>query len=122
MSRLLRLLIVDDDARTRAALAAFLATQEDMVVIAEAADGQQAIKSVRNQVPDVILLDVRMPVMGGIEAAQMLKARWPQLKIIFLTMYPDSRVLVHAIGVNAFILKGGSTDDLVSTIRLVGAP
>ncbi len=122
MSRLLRLLIVDDDARTRAALAAFLATQEDMVVIAEAADGQQAIKSVRNQIPDVILLDVRMPVMGGIEAAQMLKARWPQLKIIFLTMYPDSRVLVHAIGVNAFILKGGSTDDLVSTIRLVGAP
>ncbi len=116
----LRLLIVDDDARTRRALTAFLGTREGMTVIAEASDGQEAIEAIQAQVPDMVLLDVRMPVMGGLEAAQMIRRNWPEVKVIILTMYPDSRVQVHAIGVDAFMLKGGSVDDLVDTIRSVG--
>jgi DNA-binding NarL/FixJ family response regulator len=122
MPETLRLLIVDDDARTRHALAACLATREGMTVSAQAANGEEAIESIEAQPPDVVLLDVRMPVMGGIEAAQMIRKRWPQVKVIILTMYPDARFQVHAIGVDAFVLKGGSLEDLVDTIRSVGAP
>ncbi len=118
----LRLLIVDDDARTRRALAAFLGTRDGMTVIAEASDGKEAIRSIRAQPPDVVLLDVRMPVMGGIEAARLIRRGWPKVKVIILTMYEDSRVQVHAIGVDAFMLKGGSVEDLVETIRSVAAP
>ncbi len=117
--KMLRLVVVDDDARTRGAMAAYLATRKGITVIAEAADGQEAINLIPVQVPDVILMDVRMPRLDGLHAARILKDRWPRTKVIILSMYPSYRADAEEIGADAFLVKGGTTEDLVSTIRAV---
>ncbi len=119
VGKTVRLLVVDDDPRTRKAMAAYLGTRQGIKVIGEAADGQEAIEAMPVQVPDVILMDVRMPRMGGMHAARILKDHWPRTKVILLTMYPSYRDEAEQVGADAFLVKGGAVEDLVITIRTV---
>ncbi len=102
-------------------MAAYLATREGIRVIGEASNGQEAIDVMPVQVPDVVLMDVRMPRMGGLHAARILKDRWPRTKVIILTMYSSYREQAEEVGADAFMVKGGSIEDLVTTIRSITA-
>ena len=115
------MLIVDDDPRTRDALAAYLSALDGIGVIQQASNGWEAIDTIQTQATDIVLMDIRMPRMDGMQAARILKAIWPQTKVIIHTMFPEYRTEALDMGADAFLVKGCSLEDLVSTIRSVAA-
>ena len=112
----IRVLIADDRLSSRNGLKALLATQPGIEIIGEAADGQEAVQLVEQCRPDVVLMDVRMPVTDGLEATRIIKDRWPEVKIIVLTMYPSHQAEALAAGADAFLVKGCSAEDLLEAI------
>ncbi len=110
-------MIADDQAQTRRGLKALLASiGPEIEVVGEAADGQEAVQQAEHTRPDVVLMDARMPVMDGLKATRWIKARAPDIKVIFLTMHmlhPDEAL---AAGADAFLVKGCSAEELVKTI------
>ena len=111
-----RVLIADDRGRCRRALRAFLNTSAGVEIVAEAADGQEAIELVEQHSPDVMLMDVRMPVMDGIKATQCIKAKWPAVKVVIVSMYPSYELDALTAGADAFISKGASPQCLLTTL------
>jgi DNA-binding NarL/FixJ family response regulator len=111
-----RILIADDHPRSRNGLQALLATSPEVTVVGEAADGQEVIRLVEETRPDVVLMDIQMPVMDGLEATQQIKSRWPEVKVIALTMYGGTRGKALAAGVDAFLIKGCSAEELLGVI------
>jgi len=111
-----RILIADDHPRSRNGLRALLATSPEVMVVGEAADGQEAIRLVEETQPDVVLMDIQMPVMDGLQATQQIKSRWPEVKVIALTMYGGTRAKALAAGVDAFLIKGCSAEELLGVI------
>ncbi|MCW5852050.1 MAG: response regulator transcription factor [Anaerolineae bacterium] len=116
MERCIRVLIVDDLERPREGLRALLATYPQIEVIGEAADGLAAARLVETGHPDVVLMDVRMLGMDGIEATQQIKNRWPAVRVITLTIYGERRADALAAGSDAFLLKGCPSDELLTAI------
>jgi DNA-binding NarL/FixJ family response regulator len=116
MSRI-RALIVDDRPRSRQGLRALLVTWSEIEVVGEASNGAEALQLVERLRPDVVLMDARMPVMDGLEATRRIRCRWPQINVIVLTMYPDYRQRALAAGACTFLVKGGSSADLLAAIR-----
>jgi two-component system NarL family response regulator len=116
MKKPIRVLIADDHPRSRHGLRALLATTSTVKVIGEAADGQEAVRLVETYQPDVVLMDAQMPVMDGLEASRQIKDRWPQIKVIILTMYNGRRTEAAAAGVDAFLAKGCPVENLWSTL------
>jgi DNA-binding NarL/FixJ family response regulator len=129
MTQHIRLLIADDAARSRDGLRALLDTlrlmrwsdagpqyPREVEVVAEAADGREAVRMVEQFRPDVVLMDARMPVMDGLEATQLIKDRWPEVKVVVLTMYPAYRAEALAAGADAFLVKGCPPDRLLEAI------
>ncbi|MGE5462056.1 MAG: response regulator transcription factor [Syntrophothermus sp.] len=114
-----RILIVDDNAHVRKALSAFLSTLSWLKVVCEAADGEEAIEKVESQAPDVILMDIQMPAVSGLEATRVIKKRWPGIKIIILTLYPDYLDQAQQAGADAFLVKGCSMEEISATICLL---
>ena len=112
----LQILIADDRARSRAGLRALLTTWPQVGEITEAVDGQEAVEKVAQCPPDVVLMDVRMPGMDGLEAARLIKDQWPQVRIIMLTMYPIHRTEAFAAGADAFLIKGGPAERLMEAV------
>lgn len=114
----LRVLIVDDMANVRQELHTLLSLSGDIEIVGEAANGLEAIQQVGNLEPDVILLDLEMPVMNGYQAASQLKARFPASRIIALSVHSCEEALQHAFqsGVDAFIVKGTPLDSLIQAI------
>jgi two-component system NarL family response regulator len=117
----IRLLVVDDHPVVRGGLVALLATVEDMRVVAEASDGREAFTQYSVHQPDVTLMDLRLKETGGVEAIQLIRAEWPQARIIVLTTFDGDEDIYRAIqaGAKAYLLKGMSVDELISTIRTV---
>lgn len=112
----IRLLIADDNAATRAATIALLETSTFRADIWEAADGEEAVQLAENIQPDVVLMDVQMPKLDGIQATKRIKQCWPAIKVIVLTMYVTYRAAAIAAGADAFLLKGGSADGLITAV------
>jgi DNA-binding NarL/FixJ family response regulator len=111
-----RILIVDDSTHVRKALAAFLSTLTWLKDVDEASDGEDALKMLESLAPDMILMDVKMPALSGLDATRMIKKRWPGIKIIILTLYPDYEVQAQQAGADAFLIKGCSMEEISSTI------
>jgi DNA-binding NarL/FixJ family response regulator len=119
----IRVLLADDDALLRAGLAVVIGTASDLVLVAEAADGLQAVELARQHVPDVILMDVRMPGIDGIEATRRLAVAQPQTKILILTTFQHDEYVWGALraGASGFLLKRASPERLLDAIRTVAA-
>ncbi len=117
----IRLLIVDDHLVVRAGLAAVLKFDNRFQVTAEAGNGSEAVEVHRQLLPDITLLDVRMPVMDGIEAARHIRANAPAARILMLTTYDTEEDIRRAIdaGASGYLLKNSSQDDLVAALLTV---
>ena len=117
----IRLLVVDDHPVVRGGLVALLGTVEGMTVVAEASDGREAFEQYSLHQPDVTLMDLRLPNVGGVEAIHLIRSEWPQARIIVLTTFDGDEDIYRAIqaGAKAYLLKGMSVEELISTIRSV---
>lgn len=112
-----KIMIVEDNQRARRALKALISQQADIKVIAEASNGQEAIQNIEIQIPDIVLMDVRMPVMDGLETTRAVKQNWPRVKVIILTMYSEYQLDALSAGADAFLVKGCSTEMMMSSIQ-----
>jgi DNA-binding NarL/FixJ family response regulator len=117
----IRVLIVDDHPTFRMGLAALINSQSDMEVQAEADTGEEAIALHRREPADVVLMDLRLPGIGGVEATLTLLHRQPDAKIVVLTTYDTDEDIYRAIqsGAKSYLLKDMSTDEIIGTIRSV---
>jgi two-component system response regulator NreC len=117
----IRILLADDHTLMRAGIGALLEKQNDMTVIGEAAEGGEALQKVAELRPDVVLMDIAMPGMDGMEATKCIKSRYPAVKILALTMLEDERYFFQIVqaGASGFILKGALPDELLSAVRSV---
>lgn len=116
-------LIADDHALFREGLGTLLAHQEDIQVVGEAADGLQAISMVEALQPDILLLDVRMPELGGIEALPKIRKKSPRTKVLMISGFPENEFMVEALqrGAKGCVSKSASCNELVKAIRVTYA-
>jgi two-component system response regulator NreC len=117
----IRVLIADDHALVREGIAAFLRLCDDIEVVGEASDGIEAIERVHKIRPDIVLMDIGMPKLGGLEATVELRKTDPNIKIIVLTQYDDREYISRFLkaGVSGYILKKAVGSDLVNAIQAV---
>ncbi len=114
-------MVVDDHPMVRKGLASFLLSNPGLRLAGEASNGKEAFAMCQEKPPDVILMDLVMPVLDGFSASEKIRELYPHVKIIALTSYPDSRYLQRAmsLGLDGFILKDISSEDLSNAIRSV---
>ncbi|MBV2154475.1 response regulator transcription factor [Kitasatospora sp. SUK 42] len=119
----IRVVVADDQELVRAGFGMILDAQPDIEVVAEARDGAEAVEAVREHGPDVLLLDVRMPVMDGLEAARRVCAEFPSTKVIMLTTFDIDDYVFDALyaGASGFLLKDVRRDDLAHGVRMVAS-
>ena len=117
----IRILLAEDHALVRAGIRSLLERQPDMEVVGEAADGKEAIEKARELRPKVIVMDIAMPGTTGLEATRHIKAKFPDVRILTLTMLEDERYFFQSIkaGASGFILKGALPDELLVAVRTV---
>ena len=115
----IKVLIVDDQADLAMEIGVILATDEGLEVIGYATDGVDALKKMQNNVPDVVLLDIRMPNMNGVVATSHIKADYPDTKVLILTTFDDSDYILNAInnGASGYLLKDIGGDTLIRAIK-----
>jgi DNA-binding NarL/FixJ family response regulator len=115
------ILTVDDHPLIRDGLAAVIAREPDMRVVAEAGDGEQALEQYRAHQPSVVLMDLRMPVMDGVEAIQAIRGEFPTARIIALTTYEGDEDIYQALaaGASGYLLKDMLRTELIEVIRKV---
>lgn len=116
MAQSRRVLITDDSARTREGLRALLATWPQITVVGEATNGQDALHLVAEVQPDIVLMDLQMPILDGVQATRLIKQRWPTIMVIALTMYPTEQNAALTAGADAFVIKGSSPDRLLAIL------
>ncbi|MFF9814329.1 response regulator [Streptomyces sp. NPDC014006] len=118
-----RVLIADDQQMVRQGFTVLLDTQPDIEVIGQAVDGRDAVAKVAELAPDVVLMDIRMPEMDGIEATRRIKAATPEVKVLVLTTFDLDEYVYDALrsGAAGFLLKDASADQLAEAVRVVAA-
>ena len=104
----INIILVDDLVSTRRALKALLEFEPRIVIIGEANNGTEAIRLVGEKQPDLVLMDVRMPVLDGLKATQQIKSTWADVKIVVYTMYPGYQAEAYQAGADYFLIKGCS--------------
>jgi DNA-binding NarL/FixJ family response regulator len=114
-------LIADDHGIVREGLRRLLESEPDIRVCAEASDGSEALELVDKHQPDVVILDITMPRLGGLETLQRLRAKLPEVKVILLSMHGDPTFIQSAIalGVDGYILKDGLAGEVIAAVRAV---
>ena len=118
-----RVVLVDDEAMVRVGLRMVLTAEADIEVVGEAADGGSAVEVVEATEPDVVLMDVRMPDVDGIEGARRVLARYPGVKVVVLTTFDEDEYVEAALraGVSGFLLKVAPPERLIDAVRTVAA-
>ena len=113
--------VADDHAVVREGLASLLAAQPDVRVVGTAAEGRDAVLRVMKLQPEVVILDIAMPQMNGIEAAREIRERAPQSRVVILSMYSSTEHVFHALeaGARAYVLKESAANEIVAAVRAV---
>jgi len=121
IDRKIRLLLVDDQIIIRQGLRSLLETKPDLEVVGEAENGQQAITQIEILQPDVVLMDVRMPIMDGVAATRQICQNFNQTKVLVLTTFDDDEYVLQAmqLGARGYLLKDTHSDDLAAAIRAI---
>jgi len=119
----LRIVLADDHAVVRAGLELLINAQVDMEVVGQAADGREAVRQARECQPDVIVMDVSMPALGGVDATAQITRECPQVHVLTLTRHDDQGYLRHQLraGAAGYVLKKTAADELINAIRIVAA-
>ena len=117
----IRVLLVDDQSLVRSGFRMILGTRKDIVVVGEAEDGDQVLAAVGARVPDVVLMDVRMPRIDGIAATHELVRRYPQVRVLILTTFDLDEYVVEALrsGASGFLLKDSTAPELIAGVKAV---
>lgn len=117
---MIRILLADDHPIVREGLRAVLETQSDFEVIAEAASGDEALRIALTTSPDILLLDLEMPVMDGVEAIRRLRQQRPDARVIVFTAFDNDERIIHAVqaGANGYLLKGAPREEIFRAIRV----
>jgi len=117
--RKIRVLLVDDHTVVRQGLRMVMSLEQDLEVVAEAANGREAVDMVRQSGPEVVLMDLLMPVMNGVEAIRTIKAEWPEIEVVALTSVLEDRMVIDAVeaGAAGYLLKETGPDELFEAIR-----
>lgn len=121
--RALRVVVVDDHRIVREGLVSLLGALEGIEVVGEAADGREALHVVEDVLPDVVVMDIQMPGLDGIEATRFVTGRHPQVRVVMLTMTEDDETVVSAIraGATGYLLKGAGADEVLHAVRSAAA-
>jgi len=117
----IRVLIADDHTLVRDGIRSLLALTADIEIVGEAADGREAVEKVRQLMPDIVLMDLAMPIMAGLEAARRVRKEFPATRVLVLTQYDDSEYVIPVIeaGARGFLSKMSSSSELASAIQAV---
>lgn len=120
---MIQVLIADDQAMVRSGLRLILETEDDIEVVAEAENGEEAVRLSRRERPDVVLMDVRMPVMDGLEATRQITSQDEETRVIVLTTFDLDDYVYGALraGASGFLLKDAEADQLVDAIRVIAS-
>ncbi len=118
----IRILLADDHTVVRKGLRLLLESHPGFTVVADAANGREAVAMAEEYKPDVIVMDVAMPILNGIEAARQILARAPQVSVVFLSMHADESYVLRALkaGARAYLLKDSAEQDLIHAVEAVG--
>ena len=116
MAQPTRVLIADDSVRARDGLRALLTMRPEIEVVGEASNGQDAVRLVAECRPDVVLMDLHMPVLDGIQATRLIKQQWPAVTVVVLTMYAVDQSAALAAGADAFLIKGNAPDRILAAL------
>ena len=119
----IKILVVDDHPLVRQALSSLIQMQSDMEVVGEACNGEEAIAQVGNQRPDIVIMDIGMPVMNGLEATRNIKARYPDIAILVLTVHTDKEHVLGILeaGAAGYLTKVVFGNDVVRAIQAIAA-
>ncbi|MGW7426991.1 response regulator [Streptomyces sp. NPDC054813] len=122
-TRPIRVLVADDHPVVRRGMTALLASLDGVEVVAEAATGQEAVREAQLNSPDVVVMDIQMPAMDGVEATRRLTALLPDVAVLVVTMFEDDATVVSAMraGARGYLLKGAQQEEILTTIRSVAA-
>lgn len=117
----MKVLIVDDDALIRDSLKIILSLEEDIQVTGTACNGQDAYDMCKKEIPDIVLMDIRMPVMDGVLGTKLIKKSFKDVKVLILTTFKDDEYIKEAVknGAEGYILKNQSSDSIVESLRAV---
>ena len=120
---MIRVLVADDQQMVRQGFTVLLNTQPDIKVVGQAVNGVEAVAQVAGLAPDVVLMDIRMPELGGIEATALITSATPQVKVLVLTTFDLDEYVYEALraGASGFLLKDASADQLAEAVRVVAA-
>lgn len=115
----IKVLVVDDQAELAEEIASVLKTDDEVEVLGTALDGFKALETMQKNLPDVVLMDIRMPNMNGVVATQRIKTEYPDVKVVILTTFDDSDYILNAInnGASGYLLKDISGDALISAVK-----
>lgn len=118
---MIKILIADDQELIRESLKIILSTNHEFEVIDTVGSGKEVVESIRRHIPDIILMDVRMPDMDGVQCTKFVKEVYPEIKVIVLTTFDDDEYIFSALkyGASGYLLKGVSLDELTSAIKTV---
>lgn len=118
---MIKILIADDQQLVRESLMIVLNAQDNFEVTDIVENGYLALQSIKNEKPDIVLMDIRMPKLDGVQCTKMIKEKYPDIKIIILTTFDDDEYIFHALknGASGYLLKGTSTDNLCKAINTV---
>lgn len=108
-----------DNKHVLAGFRALLSTWPEVEVVGEARDGQQAIRFVEQHQPSVVLMDVRMPIMDGVQATQQIKRRWPEVRVVVITISVVEQSAARGAGADTFVVKGETPDKLREALHML---
>jgi two-component system response regulator NreC len=119
---MMRIVLAEDHQTVREGIKLLVNAQDDMRVVGEAGNGAQALRTVREKRPDIVVMDISMPEMNGLKATRKLKAEFPEVKILTLTRHSDDSFLEQLIGAGAsgYVLKQSAPAELINAIRTIG--